>query len=146
MKTATHEGQVGIFWFHEGLLMPVLSPVHEAERRGRMLDSPLAHVKEWPRLVARYKAAVPMRLILEYDQVPRGRVILDADTRTFIVYLDQALFVQRVKGERPDAQVRDAILDAFALRRERVVFRTDPHYNTPPWDRIDIDEDQCLDS
>lgn len=126
--------------------MPVLTPLHEAERRGRMLDSPVAHVQEWPRLVARHKAALPMLAILEYDEVPRGRVVLDTATGTFIVYLDRALFVPTVRGERPNAQVRARILDAFALGRERVAFRTDPHYDTLPWDRIDSDEDQGVES
>jgi hypothetical protein len=65
--------RLGIFWSFKGQLLARSVPMAAAEQRGQRLDSPLAHVTEWPGLVAEHRQALPLLAVLEYDEVPRGR-------------------------------------------------------------------------
>ena len=126
-------GTIGIFWFYKDRLMALQTPVSEGERRGVKVDSPLAHSEEWPRVVREHKAANRILTILEYDEVPRGRVLYDMRARCFDIYLDRALLDSTRREFGPQPEVRDALLAAFCLQEERVVLRTDPHYDTCMW-------------
>jgi hypothetical protein len=124
---------VGIFWFHKGTLLPVVTPLAEAEQRGSKRDSPLAHVREWPRVVRRYQAEHPILTVCEYEEIPRGRIILDTADGVFTVYMDPILFRDGERQQGPRPEVRAALVAAFGLADEQVAFRTDPHYDTAFW-------------
>ncbi len=118
-------------------------PLEQAERRGTKRDSPEAHVRVWPRLVARHAAEFPILSILEYDEVPRGRVIFDTATETFVIYMDVTLFADAELTRGPIVPVREALRAAFQLNGQRVRFATDPHY------RVDFpgaNDDEDMDS
>jgi hypothetical protein len=135
------KGQVGIFWVYKGRLMALPIPLDQAETRGIMLDSPDAHVQVWPRMVARYKGEFPVLTILEYEEVPRGRVIFDTATRTFILYIDATLFIEAQSQRGPLPAVWEALRPAFKLDGQRVRFATDPHDCIQPWAEEDDDWD-----
>ena len=109
-------------------------PLDQAEARGAKRDSPEAHIAVWPSMVARYKAEWPILSILEYDEVPRGRVIFDTATQTFIVYMDATLFAEPRLSLNV---VREALSAAFQLHGQRVCFATDPHYCVDFWEEYD---------
>jgi len=134
-------GDIGIFWVYRGRLLPLPTPVHEGEQRAGKRDSPLAHSQEWQRVVRRYRAELPALTVLEYDEVPRGRIVFDEMQSRFIVYMDDMLFtdVDPKKGPRQD--VRDALASAFSLHDQQVIFRTDPHYDTRLWGQTVSDDD-----
>ena len=96
-------GRVGIFLYDKDCLMARPISLHQAERRGTRLDSPEAHITVWPRLVARYQGRFPALAVFDYDEVARGRVILETATHTFFVYMDRTLFLddQPERGPRP---------------------------------------------
>jgi hypothetical protein len=81
-------------------------------------------------VVARHRGALRLLSVLDYDEVPRGRVLFDTRTRIFIAYLDTSLFESPVAG-KPVASVRAALLEQFRLGGERVRYATDPHYRLP---------------
>jgi hypothetical protein len=121
-------GTIGIFWFYKDQLLACSVPLTQAERRGQRLDSPLGHVSVWPRLVAQHRKRWPLLSILEYDEVPRGRVIFDLLKQTFVIYMDESLFVRSATGLRPEPGVAEALRTSFGLQEQQVQFATDPHY------------------
>lgn len=121
-------GTLGIFWFYKGQLLACSVPLTQAERRGHRLDSPLGHVSVWPRLVAQHRKTWPLLSILEYDEVPRGRVIFDMLKQTFVIYMDESLFVRSATGLRPDPSVAESLRTSFGLQEQPIRFATDPHY------------------
>jgi hypothetical protein len=132
-------GCVGIFWVFKGRLLALPVALDQAERREGKIDSPHAHAEEWPRVVARHRSALRLLSVLDYDEVPRGRVLFDTRKRIFIAYLDASLFESPVAG-KPVASVRAALLEQFRLGGERVRYATDPHYRLPASEPED-DED-----
>lgn len=127
-------GRVGLFWCYKDCLMARPIPLHQAERRGTRLDSPEAHVRVWPRLVARHRDRFPALAVFDYDEVPRGRIILETATQTFFVYMDRTLFMSDQPERGPRPAIRAALSAEFRLAGQRVQFATDPHYNIQPWD------------
>jgi hypothetical protein len=127
------EGQIGIFWVHQQRLMPLPVVLSQAERRETKLDSPDAHVDAWPRVVARYRRECPVLEILEYDEVPRGRILFETRTHTFMVYMDARLFVDATPEHGPLPEIRAALQAAFGLTGKRLRFGADPHYDAGPW-------------
>jgi len=120
-------GCVGIFWVFKGQLLALPVALEQAERREGTIDSPHAHVEQWPRVVARHRSALRLLSVLEYDEVPRGRVMFDIRRRTFIAYMDTSLFADQV-AQTPLEGVRVALEERFGLDGERVRYATDPHY------------------
>ena len=120
--------RVGIFWWFRAHLLARSVPLAQAERRGERLDSPLAHVSEWPQLVAQHRKALPLLSVLEYDEVPRGRVIFDRQTQTFVIYMDESLFTTASSGLRAEPSVAEALRTTFALQGLTLRFATDLHY------------------
>ena len=121
-------GKLGIFWVFRGQLLSRTVSLTEAERRGNRLDSPLAHVSVWPGLVAAHRKSRPLLSVLEYDEVPRGRVIFDIRTKTFVVYMDASLFCTTGSRTSPVPKVAEALRTTFDLQGRAVRFATDPHY------------------
>lgn len=120
--------RIGIFWWFRGQLLARSVPFAQAERRGQRLDSPQAHVTEWPRLIAQHRKALPLLSVLEYDEVPRGRVVFHILTQTFVIYMDESLFEKSASGLRANPDVAEALRRTFALQGLTVRFATDPHY------------------
>ena len=93
-------------------------------------------------MVARHQAERPILSILEYDEVPRGRVIFDTTTQTFVIYMDVTLFANAEPAQGPSVPVRDGLRVAFQLEGQHVRFATDPHYRIDPWkDEEDMEGD-----
>jgi hypothetical protein len=133
---------VGIFWFDKDTLLPVVTPLAAAEQRGTKRDSPCMHVAEWPRVVRRYQAEHPLLTVCEYEEIPRGRIILDTVTGVFTVYMDAILFRDGRSRRGPRPAVRAALVAAFGLEGERVVFHTDPHYDTTAWRETEPEDEE----
>ena len=94
-----------------------------------MVDSKFTHIDAWPSSQKQY----PHLRSLEYEDVPRGRVLYAQDARRFRVLLDKVLMTNSIKA---------AILKKFLLPRQRTDFGCDQHYTTEPieLDRIFDDE------
>ncbi|MFG1209567.1 hypothetical protein V5F79_27380 [Xanthobacter flavus] len=74
----------------------------------------MAHYDFWPRL------RKTLKLVGEYEDWPRGRVVYNVKEQIFTAYIDRQL-----AGD----QFRAAILAAFGLPPEHTRFAFDAHYS-----------------
>ena len=117
---------VGIFWVdteNKEITLIHADPVKSVERdRGtEFINGPHAHFAVWDLLKA--KDLLPEKWRdLEYQIVPRGRVLYDCKNRKFKVY-----------GRKKLAKLkwfRNAVLSYFNLPADQTGFYSDPHYET----------------
>lgn len=114
-------GQVGIFWI-VGRSLPETDdciiresiPYTHGEEYGDFVNGWSAHVDFWE--VVRRVCVTE----LEYDQVPRGRVVYSKRDNTFIVYGSKAFVADERQWRR--------ILELFNLPEDRTRIRSDEHY------------------
>lgn len=110
---------VGIFWFHHGELWADSVPHTHGEAYGDYINGRNDHASYWRNL----QRISPEFKALEYDEVPRGRVLYSKPENRFVVYGSR----QFLQNEAQKAEV----LKEFRLPLERVVFRFDEHYAMP---------------
>ncbi len=85
------EPMVGIFWLYNFGLIAHGTPLPEAERYGDCLTSPLSHIDYWAELQHNGKVSCDM----EYEEPPRGRVVLDVSKQQFVVYADRCILIRQ---------------------------------------------------
>ncbi|MEO5333939.1 MAG: hypothetical protein H7839_18145, partial [Magnetococcus sp. YQC-5] len=79
---------IGLFWFDEGrILFPVSEPIKEVPTRGGFKDIDQTHERVWRQL----RVHVPKYKLLEYEEVPRGRVVYQEADKLFMVYSSRKL-------------------------------------------------------
>ena len=113
----SNTGDVGIFWFitPADILQDSVS-LTEGQDDGDFVNGPSGHYEFWEHL----KTQIPSLKGIEYDRVPRGRVIYCKGDCTFLVYGSTATI--------SDPQMRMIIERDFRLRGERVKYIQDSHY------------------
>ena len=83
--------KIGIFWFYKN---QVLGISHEFDLNNSdslgMIDSIYNHVSYWDELQNEFSE---LREI-EYEDIPRGRVIFDKNKNKLIIYLDKKLLIK----------------------------------------------------
>ena len=89
----------------------------EGDESEGIVDSKFAHVEAW---IALQKHHRELRA-LEYEDLPRGRVLYLKRANRYRVLMDRVLFQSHEKG---------AIFKVFALAKNRVSFAADKHYTT----------------
>jgi hypothetical protein len=112
-------GKIGIFWWFAGRLLASVCRVEEGDAAGGTVDSKFAHVETWPVL----QKCHPELRAMEYEDVPRGRVVYLQRSKRFRVLMDKVLFKSHIKVE---------ILEKFGLPKSRTKFLKDQHYTTDP--------------
>lgn len=111
---------VGIFWIFKGKLLSSRTVLADGVVYGDAVNGRLNHTDYWTIL----QRQNPKLQLLEYLEVPRGRVIFGRKTRKFQIFMDKMLYTTRNRG---------LILKAFNLPRNRTAFCTnDLHYTTHP--------------
>lgn len=119
--------RIGIYWVHDGRVVGRSCPLDQAEPGiPGLLDSPFTHVDAWPQV--RAEAGLPPHL--EYDDLPRGRVLYATEAQASVVYGDRALIGAPRSTELVEQirRNRAAIIEFFALAADKVVWRHDDHY------------------
>jgi hypothetical protein len=112
--------KVGIFWVYQRQLLVAAVPLHEGIDDGDFINGPYDHLPYWETV----RRTMPVLRTVEYDAIPRGRVLYKhAENRCF-VYMDQVLHREEVK---------QCILRHFQLPAD-TLFDTDIHYTTTPED------------
>lgn len=120
---------LGIFWRIGDILLVDRCPPGNAETYGECMTHPVGHYERWEEWRAlggmqRARAGIPACVgSTEYDQWPRGRIVLEIPTHRFVIYADRHLR----HGAAPAA-----ISAAFRLGGLAVDVRSDPHYRTLP--------------
>jgi hypothetical protein len=110
-------GRVGVFWIYQGTILAASFPLKDGEEYGDAINGGVDHVDFWPKLQAQH----PELRGLEYEEVPRGRVVFMKQAKKYHVYRDKTLSGPVSKR---------AVIQEFALAGAKVLFRTDPHYTT----------------
>jgi hypothetical protein len=114
-------GDVGIFWVDHGHLIMAAVTVTDGVNDGVFVNGPDDHDPYWP-IMQRTHANLRG---LEYDQVPRGRMLFNKTESRFYGYLDKVLDTPMMKR---------MIMARFHLPRKHTVFQTNLHYTTDPGD------------
>lgn len=106
------------FWFLQKQVIGIAHPfnLNDADSIG-LIDSPYTHVDYWKNMQSVY----PELRHYEYEQIPRGRVVFDANKEKAIVYMDKKLF---------NTVIATKIYDFFDIDSENAIPRKDPHYRT----------------
>jgi hypothetical protein len=110
------EPAVGIFWLFEGRLVIDAIPVSQAEPYGDNLTYPESHFNFWTG--RQQSGTIP--LDVEYDEVPRGRIVYQAKQEHFTLYADKCIL------KRQD--VVQAIMARLNLPAAQTSLSEDLHY------------------
>ena len=94
-------------------------PLVQGVDDGSFVNGPYDHLTTWPAMQRQHRS---LRYI-EYDAIPRGRVLLAKDDQRFYVYMDKVLFTRAIQR---------AVREAFHLPHAQTQFRTDLHSTTDP--------------
>lgn len=107
---------IGIFWFDENAVLFRSCGVEEGSTAiNHLIDSPFEHWKVWQTLPRRTAIRE-----LEYQKLPRGRVLYDSARKIPLVYLDKTLLTDECKQK---------IRNNFELVG-KVSWQLDNHYST----------------
>ena len=93
--------------------------MQDGQAYGDAINGLTDHVKYWPQ----FQKLHPELRSLEYQDVPRGRVLFMKPGRKFHVYMDKVLHNSKTKR---------ALLEEFELPVSRTKFLKDAHYTTDP--------------
>ena len=85
--------KVGIFWVYQDQLIAAAVPLHAGIDDGDFINGPLDHLPYWETVRRR----VPALRTVEYDAVPRGRVLFKHGEGRCVVYMDKVLHREEVK-------------------------------------------------
>lgn len=111
------KGKVGIFWVFRGTLLAASYAVQDGQEYGDAINGLTDHVKYWPK----FQKSHPELRSVEYQDVPRGRVLFMKPSRKFHVYMDKVLHNSKTKR---------ALLEEFDLPVGKSKFLMDAHYTT----------------
>lgn len=73
---------LGIWWAMDDVVVALLQPPAQAERSGPLLDSDLAHAREWRKVAVQFNRSAGSK----YFEVPRGRVLLERKSGRGVIY------------------------------------------------------------
>lgn len=129
IKKARISPQTGIYWVIDGDVVEISQDAHEQTWQAGFKDSPYDHITYWPKI----QSAYPNLKHLDYDEVPRGRVIaVEPDTYRVFIPTEEA----------GNTSLINKIIRTFQLPRNKVqIIDDDPHYVTTDNSLLQEDED-----
>jgi hypothetical protein len=78
----------GIFWYFQNQIIGIAHDFNLSDQDSLgLIDSPYTHVAYWETL----RDAIPELRNIEYEEIPRGRVIYNAKTSKSYAYMDAKL-------------------------------------------------------
>ena len=95
-------GRVGIFWWHRGRLFCHSTPISTAEPYGDTVGDPMSHMDYWRQL----QLTGQVRPEIEYDEPPRGRVVYNSTTQSFLLLADRCILGRAVIIEQIMRELR----------------------------------------
>ena len=110
--------KIGIFWHYQNQVIGIAHDFNLSQQDSiGLIDSAYVHVKYWKAL---QNQIVALRHI-EYEEIPRGRVIYNSLSSKTIVYMDAKLFKKNIAQQ---------IATFFELHFDEKKKKKDPHYKT----------------
>lgn len=119
--------RIGIYWLHGDQVLGLSCALSQAEPGvPGLLDSPFTHVDAWE--AVRAEAGLPLHI--EYDDLPRGRVLYLREREKFVVYGDGAILERgSVESLSPRCvMIRKEIAEFFGFAVVSATWRHDSHY------------------
>ncbi len=111
------EPRVGIFWLlGDGSLLVDSTSLAESEPYGECLTHSRSHIDKWTEF---QRQGIVARDI-EYEEMPRGRVVYDTRQKRFAIYGDRCILRRKV--------VIRKIMAAMNLPKKRTEASPDEHY------------------
>jgi len=107
---------IGVFWIFEKQLFVELQLLDDIQSINGFKDSDLSHYHVWKKV----KKLHSKFYILEYEDVPRGRIVFDISNNQFIVYCNKDILLEEIS--------KKLILNKFELSKQNTLFKVDEHY------------------
>jgi hypothetical protein len=108
--------RVAIFWLVKGALIFDATPIDDAEPYGDCKNHPRGHIDRWKQM--QMAGLVPRDV--EYEEFPRGRIVYNMKTETFLLLADRCILK---KGS-----LVKKIMKHLDLPVAKMKCATDPHY------------------
>jgi hypothetical protein len=110
-------GRVGIFWCYKEQIISASVPLESGVDEGDFVNGPYDHISYWEVVRQTHRELK----YLEYEEVPRGRVLYEKGKKRFRIYMDKCLF---------NNDHKKLLLITFCLKETDFDFATDEHYTT----------------
>jgi len=120
--------KVALFFYYEGKVIQGSTPVIAAKEIQGWKNHDMSHYDFWDI----YKIINRKFKDIEYEEIPRGRVVYNVDDDKFILYIDKCL-------KKPD--ILSQLMGAFSLPMEKTKVEFDGHYVCNNCSNDSIDED-----
>lgn len=113
------EPQIGIFWYYKEQLIIHSSPAAKVKVIQGFADLATSHYQYWETL----RLTDPKLDLYEYEEIPRGRVVMKAEGPQYLVYSSRQMM--------KDNAFRARVLQRFHLPEDQTIFESDAHYEDP---------------
>ena len=107
--------KVALFFDYEGKVLQASTPVKDADETVGWKNHDMSHSDYWDL----YKIINRKFKDIEYEKIPRGRVVYNVDADRFTLYIDKCL-------NKPD--ILSQLMGAFSLPRAKTKVGFDEHY------------------
>lgn len=108
-------GRLGVFWIYHGTILDWSRPWKDVLEIEEVRDLPLSHLEVWNKFREKQSD-----LFEEYEEVPRGRILMTSRPRRVITYSSRHVI--------RSSHWQKTITCAFNWRQDEVLFRHDQHY------------------
>lgn len=121
--------KVAIFWLYQGRVLGVLEAraVSEADSLG-LLDCSAQHVSSWADAISAAGLSSVLSEI-EYDDIPRGRILYDCRRGRHIAYSDSKALSQKARKQ---------VLEWAGIANDKLLWQHDQHYTMDHENRFDL--------
>lgn len=110
--------KIGIFWHYQNQIIGIAHDFNLLDQDSLgLIDSAYVHIDYWEAL----RNQITELRHIEYEEIPRGRVIYNSLSNKTIVYMDAKLFKKNIAKQ---------IAEFFELNFDDVIWQKDPHYKT----------------
>jgi len=113
------ESKIGIFWYFESKLIVYAEDISSVKPLEGFLDVDMSHYEFWDAV----KEEDPSKQRFEYEDIPRGRIVMNSESNEFIVYGSRKVI------ENPS--FRKLVFQEFQLDEGQTRFKQDFHYEDP---------------
>lgn len=116
---------IGIFWYHRGTLISYSESASKIKIVEGFADVCVSHLSHWEEVKRENPSLIPY----EYEEIPRGRIVMKRKGPQFRVYVTPEMI--------SDEKFKKKVLLRFKLPLAWTVFVGDDHYDDPSkieWD------------
>ena len=110
--------KIGIFWYYQNQIIGIAHIFQSSDQDSLgLIDSIYTHIEYRETL----REKIPELRNIEYEEIPRGRVIYNAKISKFYAYMDATLL---------KTYIAKKVADFFELDFDCIIWKKDPHYKT----------------